>query len=82
MTSGGSLVVVCPCVPLAFDLFTREMWSLQWLAGVGITKQEVVTSSVIETVAHFLSEGGGTAVAKYEYIGKSKYYSKSFSIYW
>jgi hypothetical protein len=32
------------------------------LAGVGITYQEVVTSSVIETVVHFLSEGGGTAV--------------------
>jgi hypothetical protein len=38
------------------------------LAGVGINYQEVVTSSVIETVVHFLSEGGGTAVAKYEYI--------------
>jgi hypothetical protein len=51
------------------------------LAGVGITYQEVVTSSVIETVVHFLSEGEGTAVAKYEYICKSKYYNQSFSIY-
>jgi len=42
------------------------------LAGVGITYQEVVTSSVIETVVHFLSEGGGTAVAKYVYICQSK----------
>jgi hypothetical protein len=62
-------------------LFTREFWSLQRLAGVGITYQEVVTSSVIETFVHLLSEGGGTALAKYEYICKSKYYNQSFSIY-
>jgi hypothetical protein len=28
------LVVLCPCVPLAVDLFAREMWPVHWLAGV------------------------------------------------
>jgi hypothetical protein len=51
------------------------------LAGVGITYQEVITSSVTETVVLLLSEGGGIAVEKYEYICKSKYYSQSISIY-
>ena len=64
MTSGGSLVVLCPCVPLAFVLCTREMWPLHWLAKVCITHQKVVTSSVTEADYHLLSEGGRTAVAK------------------